>query len=59
MQQQSTGFFSKKNRLTFKIRIPAIHSEVRRKDSDFDKLLNYLIKAYPNVLVPSVKAYKG
>ena len=32
---------------------------MRRKDEDFDLLQSYLIKAYPNVIVPTTKPYKG
>lgn len=32
---------------------------MRRKDEDFDLLQEYLIKAYPNVIVPTTKPYKG
>lgn len=32
---------------------------MRRKDEDFDLLQAYLIKAYPNVIVPTTKAFKG
>ena len=48
-----------KNWLSFKVRIPHIRSEVRRKDEEFDLLQEYLIKAYPNVIVPTTKPYKG
>lgn len=32
---------------------------MRRKDEEFDLLQDYLIKAYPNVIVPTTKPYKG
>ena len=57
--QQSSGFLSKTNWLSFKIKVPHIRSDVRRRDEDFDLLQNYLIKAYPNVIVPTTKLYKG
>ena len=50
---------SKKTWLSFKIKIPHIRSDVRRKDEDFDLLQEYLIKAYPNVIVPTTKPFKG
>lgn len=59
LMQQKGGFLSKKNWLSFKVRIPHIRSEVRRKDEEFDLLQEYLIKAYPNVIVPTTKPYKG
>ena len=57
--QQSTGFLRKTNWLSFKIKIPIIQSEVRRKDEDFDLLQDYLVKTYPNVIVPTTKPFKG
>ena len=57
--QQKGGFLGKKNWLSFKIKIPHIRSEVRRRDEEFDLLQEYLIKAYPNVIVPTTKPYKG
>lgn len=59
LMQQKGGFLKKKNWLSFKIKIPHIRSEVRRKDEEFDLLQEYLIKAYPNVIVPTTKPYKG
>lgn len=59
LMQQKGGFLGKKNWLSFKIKIPHIRSEVRRKDEEFDLLQDYLIKAYPNVIVPTTKTYKG
>jgi hypothetical protein len=57
--QQKGGFLSKANWLSFKIKVPHIRSDVRRRDEDFDLLQSYLIKAYPNVIVPTTKPYKG
>ena len=59
LMQSSGGFLNKKNYCSFKVQIPIIRSEVRRKDEDFDLLQDYLIKAYPNVIVPTTKPYKG
>ena len=59
LMQQKSGFLSKKSYLSFKIKINHIRSEVRRKDEDFDLLQQYLIKAYPNVIVPTTKPFKG
>jgi len=59
LMQQSSGFFKKKNYLSFKVKIPILTSEVRRKDEEFDLLQDYLVKAYPNVIVPTTKPYKG
>lgn len=59
LMQQKSRFLSKKNWLSFKIKIPHIRSDVRRKDEDFDLLQEYLIKAYPNVIVPTTKPFKG
>ena len=59
LMQQKGGFLNKKSWLSFKIKINHIRSEVRRKDEDFDLLQQYLIKAYPNVIVPTTKPYKG
>lgn len=59
LMQQKGGFLTKSNWLSFKIKVPHIRSDVRRKDEDFDLLWAYLIKAYPNVIVPTTKAFKG
>ena len=59
LMQQKSGFLSKSNWLSFKVKIPLIRSDVRRKDEDFDLLQSYLIKAYPNVIVPTTKPFKG
>ena len=57
---KSTGMTpKKKNWLSFKIKIADLRCEVRRKDEEFDLLQDYLIKAYPNVIVPTTKPYKG
>ena len=57
LMQQKSGFLNKSSWLSFKIKIPHIRSEVRRRDEDFDLLQDYLIKAYPNVIVPTTKAF--
>ena len=59
LMQQKSRFLSKKTWLSFKIKIPHIRSDVRRKDEDFDLLQDYMIKAYPNVIVPTTKPFKG
>ena len=59
LMQSKSSFLSKTNWLSFKVKIPHIRSNVRRKDEDFDLLQDYLIKAYPNVIVPTTKAFKG
>ena len=59
LMQQKSGIFSTSNWLSFKIKIPLIRSDVRRKDEDFDLLQEYMIKAYPNVIVPTTKHYNG
>ena len=59
LMQSKSSFLSKKNWLSFKIKIPIIRSDVRRRDEEFDLLQSYLIKAYPNVIVPTTRPYKG
>lgn len=50
-------FLSKTTYLSYKVSIPIIKCSVRRQDEDFDELQDYLIKAYPNVIVPITKRY--
>lgn len=38
LMQQGGSFLSKSNWLSFKVKIPLIRSDVRRKDEDFDLL---------------------
>jgi len=52
-------FFSSEHFLSFNVKLPLIRSEVRRKDEDFDQLQKYLVKLYPNVIVPTTKAHKA
>ena len=53
------GFLSKSQYLSYQINIPIIPSTVRRADEDFDELQEYLIKAYPNVIVPTTKSFNA
>ena len=52
-------YFSTEHFLSFNVKLPLIRSEVRRKDEDFDLLQKYLVKQYPNVIVPTTKAHKA
>ena len=45
--------------LSFKVKIPQLRAEVRRKDEEFDMLEKYLAKAYPNVISPPISSFKG
>ena len=56
---QKSAFLSKSSWLSFRVKIQFLSSDVRRKDEDFDLLQDYLIKAYPNVIVPTTKPFKG
>ena len=38
LMQQKSNFLSKKNWLSFKVKIPYLRIDVRRKDEDFDLL---------------------
>lgn len=57
--EKKKNFFSTEHFLSFNVKMPYIKSEVRRKDEDFDHLQKYLVKVYPNVIVPTTKAHKG
>lgn len=46
------GFFAGKC-LTFDIEVPQLGTKVTRKDKEFNTLRDYLVKAYPHVLVPA------
>ena len=60
VMEQKSGFLSgSKHWLSYKIKIPICSADVRRKDEDFDLLQEYLIKTYPNVIVPTTKRFKG
>ena len=59
MMVVNKGFMSKSSYLSFKVSIPIVPSNVRRCDEDFDLLQAYLIKAYPNVIVPTTKQYNA
>ena len=60
VMEQKSGFLSgSKHWLSYKIKIPICSADVRRKDEDFDLLQDYLIKTYPNVIVPTTKRFKG
>ncbi len=57
--EQKSGFMSKSHWLSFNILTDIIRGDVRRKDEDFDHLQDYLIKTYPNVIVPTTKPFSG
>lgn len=57
--EKSKKFFSTEHFLSYNVKIPILRSEVRRKDEHFDDLQKYLIKTYPNVIVPSTKPHKA
>lgn len=57
--EKSKKFLSTEHYLSFNIKLPILRSEVRRKDEHFDDLQRYLIKTYPNVIVPSTKPHKA
>ena len=59
MMVVNKGFLSKTQHLSYKINIPVIRTSVRRVDEDFDELQEYLIKCYPNVIVPSTKRFNA
>lgn len=56
--QTKKSLFSINHSLSFKVAIPHLKTDLRRQDEDFDFLLIYLIKAYPNVIVAPSKPYK-
>lgn len=53
------GFLSNTKYLSYSIQIPHIRSNVRRQDEDFDLIQHYLVKVYPNVIVPTTKPYNS
>jgi hypothetical protein len=53
------GLFSSGHYLSYKINLPILRSEVRRKDEHFDTLQQYLQKSYPNIIVPGKKPHKA
>ena len=53
------GFFSAKHHLSFKVQTPALKTENRRKDEDFNLLQEYLCKAYPNIVIPPLTNSKA
>ena len=57
--EKTKKFFSSEHFLSYNVKLPILHSEVRRKDEDFDHLQKYLIKLYPNVIVPTTKPHKA
>jgi len=57
--EKTKKFFSTEHFLSYNVKLPILRSEVRRKDEDFDHLQKYLIKLYPNVIVPTTKPHKA
>lgn len=52
------GFFSS-SYLCFKMKVYPFAEQVSRKDKDFWELRRYLIKAFPQILIPPISEYKG
>jgi hypothetical protein len=50
--------FTTVNKLTFRVTLPHLHTDLRRSDKDFDLLHFYLIKTYPNVVCAPIKVHK-
>lgn len=59
LMQTKKAIFSTNHYLTFKVKVPQLKTDLRRQDEDFDQLQAYLVKAYPNVLVPPIKPCKA
>jgi hypothetical protein len=57
-QMKDEGFFSGKH-LTFKMDTKPLGWSVERKDKDFNSLRDFLVKAYPHVLVPACPEYNS
>jgi len=57
--QTKKAFLSTSHYLSFKVKIPHLKTDLRRVDEDFDAMQAYLVKAYPNVIVPPIKPCKA
>jgi hypothetical protein len=53
------SIFSTAHKLSFKVNIPHLKTDLRRLDEEFDHLQTYLVKAYPNVIVAPSKPCKA
>jgi hypothetical protein len=58
MSTKKETIFDTKHFLTFRVKIPHLKSELRRQDKDFNLLQAYLVRAYPNVIVPPIRQCK-
>jgi hypothetical protein len=51
------GFFVQ-NYVTYRMNIPTLGHDVRRKDKDFCQFQEYLRKVYPHILIPGIPEFK-
>lgn len=55
---KESGTFLSSSYLTFKVNTDPCKWANRRKDKEFNSLHDYLVKLYPNILVPAIPQFK-